>query len=133
MAMEKAVLKLRIKILISLLILVPLGFYAKFYSGPLKTWVNDSLCGVFYEIFWCLVFLFMFPNARPHIIAVTVFFCTCILEFMQLWNPPFLEYLRSFFIGRTILGTTFALSDFLYYLMGSLAGYYLMVRLRSAA
>ena len=36
------------------------------------------------------------------IIATLVLICTCILEVMQLWHPPFLEFLRSFFIGSGI-------------------------------
>ncbi|MGP8243973.1 MAG: hypothetical protein ACLQVN_05585 [Bryobacteraceae bacterium] len=42
-------------VLISLLVLVPVGFYSKFYRGPVREWVNDSLGGTFYVIFWCLV------------------------------------------------------------------------------
>jgi hypothetical protein len=43
---------------------------------------------------------------------------------MQLWHPLFLAYLRGYFIGRTVLGTTFARPDFPYYFMGSAAGWY---------
>lgn len=108
---------------LSILIITPIGFMSKFYSGPGYYWVNNSLGGVFYEIFWCLVFLFILPKARPAIIASIVFIVTCILEFMQLWHPPFLEYLRQFFIGRTILGTSFTWWDFPYYVVGSAIGW----------
>jgi hypothetical protein len=37
--------------LISLCIVGLLGFATKFYSGPAAAWVNNSFCGVFYEIF----------------------------------------------------------------------------------
>jgi hypothetical protein len=40
-----------------------------------------------------------------------------------LWHPPFLEVLRSNFIGRTILGSSFNWTDFPYYLVGSGLGY----------
>jgi len=130
--MEKALpfFRLRIKIIIYLIIIIPIGFYIKFYSSPASQWVNDSLCGVFYEIFWCLVFLLFFPKAQPWIIMILVLVGTCILEFMQLWHPPFLEFLRSFFIGRTILGTTFIWSDFLYYFIGCGIGWYMMLFLQ---
>jgi hypothetical protein len=113
----------RVWTFISLAVIVPVGFESKFYRGPACVWVNDSLGGAFYDIFWCLAAFFVFPEGRPLAIAVCVLVCTCILEFTQLWHPPFLEYLRGYFIGRTILGTTFAWSDFPYYFMGSAAGW----------
>lgn len=108
---------------VSLVIIVPIGFYSKFYSGPYSEWVNDSLGGIFYEIFWCLlVFLFIYPR-KLWLIPACVFIITCCLEFLQLWHPPFLEFLRSHFIGRAILGTSFTWTDFPYYLIGSLIGW----------
>ncbi len=52
-----------------------------------------------------------------------VFLGTCALECLQLWHPPFLESLRSHFIGQTILGTTFAGADFPYYFLGCWIGW----------
>jgi glycopeptide antibiotics resistance protein len=70
--------------LISILIIVPLGLYSKFYSGEAEHWVNDSFGGVLYVIFWCLfVFLFL-GNTKPWKIAIGVFAITCSLEFLQL-------------------------------------------------
>jgi hypothetical protein len=109
--------------LFSLIIIVPIGFYSKFYRGPAAEWVNDSLGGVFYEIFWCLLILLFLPKVKPWIIALSVLVVTCILEFMQLWHPPFLEIFRSNFIGRTLLGTTFTWTDFPYYFLGSGIGW----------
>ena len=104
--------------LISILIIVPLGIYSKFYSGQAARWVNDSLGGVLYVIFWCLFAFLFLSNTKPWKIAAVVFAVTCFLEFLQLWHPPLLEFLRSNFVGRTILGTTFTWSDFPYYLVG---------------
>ncbi|HAO21479.1 MAG: hypothetical protein BWK80_56465 [Desulfobacteraceae bacterium IS3] len=119
-----------IRIVISLAILIPVGFYTKFYKGPLAQWLNASSGGVFYEIFWCLL-IFLFAEIRPVIIALSVLITTCCLEFLQLWHPPILEWLRSFFIGRTILGTTFDGWDFPYYFIGSGIGWLWMKALCS--
>lgn len=116
--------------LISILIIVPLGFYSKFYSGQAARWVNDSLGGVLYVIFWCLFAFLFLSNTKPWKIATAVFAITCFLEFLQLWHPSFLEFLRSNFIGRTILGTSFTWSDFPYYLVGGGIGWLLMKRLQ---
>jgi hypothetical protein len=50
--------------LILLLLITPLGFYTKIYSGPGASWVNDSLGGVFYEVFWCLLVFVIMVNSR---------------------------------------------------------------------
>jgi hypothetical protein len=55
--------------LISMIIIVPAGFYSKFYSGQASRWVNDSLGGVLYVIFWCLFAFLLLSNAKPWKIA----------------------------------------------------------------
>lgn len=126
MARLKSFLARNRRLLLVLIFVMPLGFYTKFYTGPLQDWVNNSLGGVFYEIFWCLVLALLFRRLRPVSIAGVVLLVTCALEFLQLWHPPFLESLRVNFIGATILGSSFTWSDFPYYLIGSIMGYYLL-------
>ena len=116
--------------LISILIIVPLGLYSKFYSGQAENWVNNSLGGVLYVIFWCLFAFLFLSNTKPSKIAAVVFAVTCFLEFLQLWHPTFLEFLRSNFVGRTILGTSFTWLDFPYYLVGCGIGWLWMKRLQ---
>ena len=116
--------------LILLLLISPLGFYTKIYSGPVAQWVNDSLGGVFYEIFWCLLVFLFLVKSRAWVIAASVFIVTCFLEVLQIWHPEFLEIIRSYFIGRTVLGTSFNLYDFIYYFIGSGIGYLILSRLQ---
>ena len=114
--------KIRLITFLSILIITPLGFYSKFYKGLFEFWVNNSLCGVFYEIFWCLIVFLFFQKIKPKMIALLIFLITCLVEFSQLWHPHFLEVIRNTFIGRTILGTSFVWTDFLYYLIGCFLG-----------
>ncbi len=113
----------RTQTILSILIITPIGFASKFYRGPAAAWVNDSLGGMFYVIFWCLVVFLFFPKSTPWKIATIVLIFTCLLEFLQRWHPPFLEFLRSNFLGATVLGTSFVWSDFLYYFLGSGIGW----------
>lgn len=129
LAIKRLTTQKRLWTLISLLIIVPIGFCAKFYSGPGADWVNNSLGGVFYEIFWCLVIFFFFQEGNPSYIAFIVLIVTCILEFLQLWHPFLLEFLRSYFIGGVILGTSFTWSDFPYYFIGSAIGWFWIIRI----
>ena len=126
------ILRSRTPTLLSILIIVPIGFYSKFYAGPAAFWVNNSLGGVLYVVFWCLVLLLFLPSTRPSIICTCVLAGTCILEFLQLWHPPFLTWVRGSFLGQTLLGTTFMWSDFLYYFLGSALGWVFLLRLRSS-
>ncbi len=113
-----------------LLFIVPLGFYTKIYSGPANIWVNNSLGGFFYEIFWILFIFLFFQKTKPLNIAIWVFAITCTIEFLQLWHSPFLEMLRGNFIGRTILGNSFNWDDFPYYFFGSLSGYFILMAIQ---
>jgi hypothetical protein len=122
--------KTRLVILISIFVIMPLGFFSKLYAGPGAKWINDSFGGLLYEVFWCLVMFLILPRLKPVNIAVGVFVVTCLLECLQLWHPPFLEVLRNDFIGRTIIGTSFVWSDFIYYVLGSTLGWWWLERIR---
>lgn len=115
--------------IIILLLIVPVGFYTKLYSGPFSMWVNDSLGGLFYIIFWSLLFKLFLPKVKPLKIVTIVFMITCALEFLQLWHPYFLEFLRGNFFGQTILGSSFSWLDFPYYLAGAVMSYFIISHL----
>ncbi|WP_035139467.1 ribosomal maturation YjgA family protein [Fischerella sp. PCC 9605] len=111
-------------IFISLLIVVAMGFFFKYYSGPAHKWFNDYGAAVFYEIFWCLFAFWFFRSPSATIqIPVWVFIITCILEFLQLWHPLFLEQFRATLIGKWLVGTTFVWWDFPHYALGSVLGW----------
>lgn len=111
-------------IIISLLIVTGIGFLFKNYTGFAHKWFNNYGAAVFYEIFWCL-FAFLFFRSSKAIIQIPlwVFIITCILEFLQLWHPPFLEQIRATLVGKLLLGTTFAWWDFPHYVVGCFLGW----------
>lgn len=124
--------KQQLLIFLLLIVIVPIGFYTKYYSGPGEDWVANSMGGLIYEVFWCLIFALIFPSLHPIKIAAGVFVITCIIEFLQLWHPPFLELIRSNLIGRTILGNSFNWMDFPYYALGCVLGWSTLVVIRKA-
>ncbi|MDZ8055824.1 MAG: DUF2809 domain-containing protein [Aulosira sp. ZfuVER01] len=111
-------------ILLSALIVVVMGFFLKYYTGPGHQWFNNYGAAIFYEIFWCL-FAYWFVRSQRAVkqIPIWVFIITCIIEFLQLWHPPVLEDIRATLIGKWLLGTTFAWWDFPHYLLGSALGW----------
>lgn len=106
----------------SMLLLIPPGLASKFYTGPGFVWVQHHFGGVIYEIFWCLFFAWIRPGAPAVGIASCVLIVTCGLECLQLWHPDFLEAVRSTFIGRALIGTSFSWLDFPHYVLGCLMG-----------
>jgi hypothetical protein len=118
------------RLAVSLFLLVPLGFLTKIYSGPAETWVRNSLGGVLYEAFWIWLVLLFFQRLRPWKAAAWVFASTCCLEAAQLWHPLALERIRSTFMGRTLLGTTFSWGDFPHYAAGCLAAAAFALKIR---
>ena len=107
------------------------GFGAKLYRGPGEDWLNDSLAGLFYVVFWCLAAALAWPRAPAERIALAVLAATCALEVLQLWRPPWLQAVRATFPGAALLGTTFAASDFVYYAVGAAIGWLGVRRFKS--
>ncbi len=111
------------KAILFLVLITLTGVSCKFYRGPASNWVNDSLGGLFYVIFWCVLIFLFFEYWKPWLLSLSVCIATCFVEFLQLYHCSFLGLLRSSFIGKTLLGTTFAWSDFPYYIGGSVVGW----------
>ena len=116
--------------LLAIILIVPLGFYSKFYDGPAYNWVNNSLGGVLYVIFWSLLFSLLAARSKSWKIVSLVFLITCAIEFLQLWHPPFMETIRSTFIGATLFGNSFSWLDMAHYIIGALASLGLLKILR---
>ncbi|NEQ68214.1 MAG: DUF2809 domain-containing protein [Symploca sp. SIO2D2] len=116
--------KQRLIILLSLLIITPLGFFSKSYDGLFHRWVNDYSGDILYEIFWCLFVFLLIPTPKAvNRIPLWVFGITCILEVIQLWQHPVLAEIRTTWIGKIFLGTTFAWWDFPHYFLGCILGW----------
>lgn len=113
----------RRKVFLCLLFVIPLGFITKFYQGPAEAWLHNYAGGILYEFFWCLVVALVWPRASGQCIALWIFIVTSALEFTQLWHTPLLESIRSTFIGRTFIGTSFSWFDFPYYIVGCIIGW----------
>ncbi len=111
-----------------LVVVTLLGFLTKCYGGPGSLWVQNSLGGVLYVVFWSLLFSLFLPVTRPWKICLAVLLTTTALEILQLWHPRLLEAVRSTFLGHALLGNTFSWLDMLHYLAGFLLSL-LLVRL----
>lgn len=114
---------MRLALLLSIAIVVPIGYWVRFAPTDEWAWLHDALGSIAYETFWILLILLVWPQGSISKIAVTVFIATCALEVLQLWQPPFLQALRLTLPGRLVLGNTFSWADFPAYVVGSFVGY----------
>ncbi|MBW4681093.1 MAG: DUF2809 domain-containing protein [Microcoleus vaginatus WJT46-NPBG5] len=121
----------RTVILILSILMVPLGLATKAYHGPLSGWVYDYAGDVVYEAFWILLGVFIWPNVLPVKVASAVFIITSAIEFLQLWQPAFLQAFRATTLGRLLLGTTFVWWDFPHYFIGCVLTWLLVRYLKS--
>jgi glycopeptide antibiotics resistance protein len=121
----------RIALLVSIIFIVPFGYVVRFSDFLGFAWLHNLLGSVAYEIFWVLLVGFLFPKASAVWTAVGVCLATCGLEFLQLWQSPFLQAARATLLGRLVLGNTFVWSDFISYFLGSFAGWAWMRSLKS--
>jgi hypothetical protein len=116
---------MRIKLIITLLVIIPLGIYTKLYHGPADEWVHSFAGDIFYPLFWFLLVLLIRPQAAPERIALWVFMACTLVEFSQLYHPDWLTVIRSTFPGQVLLGTHFVAWDILYYFLGCTLGLFL--------
>ena len=119
------VVKQRLLTIISIIIVVPLGLYSKYYQGLGSEWVNNYGAAIWYEVFWCLfAFYFFYQEKFISLIPIYVFILTCLIEILQLWNLPLLALIRSHVLGKLLLGTTFSWWDFPHYVLGCLLAWF---------
>ncbi|MBW4474038.1 MAG: DUF2809 domain-containing protein [Stenomitos rutilans HA7619-LM2] len=116
-------LNYRLVLLVSMAIIVPIGYVIRFAPNPTFAWLNDAIGSLAYEIFWVLLAAFFSPRTSSRAIAIGVCLVTCGLEWLQLWHPPFLEAARATLAGRLILGNTFNWLDLPPYVIGSGLGW----------
>lgn len=109
--------------LIIVLILVPLGIYTKFYHGPGEGFVHAYLGGILYVVFFIFLASLIFPKVRVLKISLVVFVITCLLEFTQLIQTPWLNKLREYFLVHALIGSGYTTYDLLFYVVGGIIGY----------
>jgi hypothetical protein len=128
----KYYLRHRLLFLINILAIVPLGYVVRF-GHILPEFISDAGGGIAYEIFWILLVLTIAPTANIRITAISVCLTTCAIEFLQLYQPPWLQAIRATLPGRLVLGTTFSWGDFPPYFIGSALGLLLVYYLDRVA
>jgi hypothetical protein len=92
-----------------------------YWRAELPDWWRGHGGGIPYVLFWATLWFVVFPFRRAIVpVCVGVTLVTCGLEFLQLWQPPWLIQFRATRLGAALLGNGFTWSDFPPYLLGGL-------------
>jgi hypothetical protein len=99
----------------------------RYYHGWGADWVRYYVSGSVYVIIWSLLLFSVWPS-RPNTIRIPAYVlaATCVLEFLQLWQPPFLQAFRATLPGAALIGTSFVWLQFPFYLAGFLCSVLLL-------
>jgi len=98
---------------------IPLGLLAKQRHPVVPEWISHNFAGAIYVMWWCFLAHALLPRTKATTVAAWVLAATCVIEFAQLWHPPFLTSLRATLPGRLVLGNSFAWDDFPFYFAGA--------------
>jgi hypothetical protein len=107
----------RFWIITGLIIVIALGLASRKY--PLFPLFLGKYPG---DAFWAmmvyLVLTFIKPNARVKSVGIVSLIISCLDEFSQMYQVPWLNSIRGTTIGHLILGSMFSWNDIMAYLVG---------------
>lgn len=112
------------RLALALLATIALGYWTRFHA-PVPEWLRDASGGVFYVVAAAIA-LRAAGVKDPRKAAALAFLLTCALEFLQMWQAPWVVALRRTLPGRLILGTHFSWPDFPPYALGGLLSWLLL-------
>lgn len=122
---RRAVIRYRLFLTVWLFLVALLGYWFRF-DAPITAGLRDGTGGAAYVIFFVVALAIITPASSAARIALIVVAVTCVLEFLQLWHPVWLEQIRRTLPGRALLGTTFDWTDFPPYFVGAVIGWALV-------
>jgi glycopeptide antibiotics resistance protein len=105
------------------LLVIPVGLATRKFPSYFPGFVAD-FGG---DVLWSTMFFFLFrafqPKASLLRIAVYTFAFSLSIELSQLYHAQWIDSLRTSFLGRMLLGSTFLWSDIGCYLTGTIIGW----------
>ena len=97
----------------------------------LPHWWKENGGGIPYVIFWITFGFALFPCRRLALpFSLVAPLGTCLLEFLQLWQPAWLTGVRATTVGAALLGGSFCWGDFPPYFVGGAIGYVVLLGVR---
>jgi hypothetical protein len=112
----------RLIFFVNILAIVPLGCIVRF-SHILPEYLAHIAGDIAYEILLVSIGVFIYPSANRWLIALWVFWITCGIELLKLYQAPWFQSIRTTLAGRLVFGSTFDWWNFGIYLFGTYLGW----------
>jgi hypothetical protein len=93
----------------------------------ISNFITNYLGDYLYAVLFFLIFGFLFTKAKSYkILIVSLLFCYGI-EFLQLYQADWINFIRSYKVSRLFLGNNFQWNDIISYSLGALTCYVLEI------
>jgi hypothetical protein len=102
------------------------ALYTKEYKGLHQLIINNHVGGVMYVLFGSLLFSVLFPGLKYYWLVSMAFGLTCMLEFIQYFQFPFMVQLTRIKAFAYLFGVSFNPVDFIYYVAGALLSVFVL-------
>ncbi len=112
----------RLIFFVNILTIVPLGCIVRF-SHILPEYLAHIAGDIAYEILLVSIGVFIYPSANRRLIALWVFWITCGIELLKLYQAPWFQSIRTTLAGLLVFGSTFDWWNFGIYLFGTYLGW----------
>jgi glycopeptide antibiotics resistance protein len=112
----------RLALLVGMVLIIPFGYSMRFAPG-LNPVLQDVVGSLAYQVLIMFLVAFLYPRLSLVTVAIGVFVFSAAIEFLQLYQPSWLQAIRATWAGRVILGNTFLWADFPPYALGCLLGW----------
>jgi hypothetical protein len=95
------------------------ALYTKKYTGEYQQIIQYHIGGIFYVLFGSLVISLAFPKVKMFLPVIMATGMTCMLEWIQWFQFPFMTGLTRMKVFAYIFGTSYDTADFIYYGIGA--------------
>ncbi len=116
------------KLTLMVLVLIT-ALYTKEYHGQYELIIHNKVGGIFYVLFFSLLFSVVFRRWKPWWPVVMALGVTSVLEFIQYFRFPVMVELTQSKVFAYLFGVSFSWADFLYYIAGGAVALLLLVLL----
>ena len=105
------------KLTLMVLVLIT-ALYTKEYHGEFEQIIHNKVGGIFYVLFFALLFSVVFRRWKFWWPVVMAFGVTSVLEFIQYFRFSYMVELTRMKVFAYLFGVSFSWGDFVYYLIG---------------
>lgn len=112
----------RIRYPLAALLVVVAGLFWRSGIVPLPGWLSNNGGDALWALMVFLGFGFLLPLAPTSRVVLFSLFFAWGIEFLQLYQAPWINSIRATLSGRLILGSTFHWSDLIAYAVGIAMG-----------